>query len=117
MSYVAKLTGVELFYGSTPVLRSVDLEVNRGEILALIGPSGAGKSSLLQILNGQLTPQRGEVLRPEDSGGTTRTVFQQPHLLPWRTAAQNVRLGLEFTENGSGVSDHDLDQKVGSLLT
>ena len=117
MSYVAKLTGVELFYGSTPVLRSVDLEVNRGEILALIGPSGAGKSSLLQILNGQLTPQRGEVLRPEDSGGTTRTVFQQPHLLPWRTAAQNVRLGLEFTQNQSGVSDHDLDQKVGSLLT
>lgn len=117
---VAALQGVDLARGGTPVLRQVDLTLDAGELVAVVGPSGAGKSTLLGLLAGQLEPDAGTVLRPEAHGRATRTVFQQPHLLPWRTAAANIRLGLEYRANGgqgrrTAAMDERVDEIVGQL--
>ncbi len=54
--------GIEAGYGAIQVLKGVDLEINRGEIVTLIGANGAGKTTLLGVISGILTPTRGEVI-------------------------------------------------------
>lgn len=116
---IAALAGVTVRRGNSEVLRDIDLALQAGELLTIVGSSGAGKSTLLSLLSGLLAPTSGTVRRPEDTGGSTRVVFQEPHLLPWRTAAENVRLGLEYRANGGrGLRHaHDADGRVAELLT
>jgi NitT/TauT family transport system ATP-binding protein len=82
------------------VLDGIDLTVARREIVALIGPNGSGKSTLLRIIGGLLKADRGRVeLAGEPVTGPSPTaafVFQDARLLPWRDAAANIRLPLEF---------------------
>ena len=90
-------------YGSLPVLRSVDITINRGEIVSIVGSSGAGKSTLLHILGtldkadsgniaiegqllGSLKPKQLAAFRNKHIG----FVFQFHHLLPEFTALENV---------------------------
>lgn len=90
-------------------LRGVDLDVGRGEFLALVGPSGSGKSTLFHILGGLLAPTGGEVridgesLRQmSDSGRTVLRqrkigfVFQKYNLLPTLTADDNIEVARYF---------------------
>lgn len=115
---IAALHAVSVTRSGEPVFAGLDLDVHHGELLTVVGPSGVGKSTLLSLLAGLLQPGSGTVSRPEDDGGSTRLVFQQPRLLPWRTAAENVRLGLEFRANGGhGLGHaHDADARVTRLL-
>ena len=55
------LQGVELAFGEKKVLQGVDLEVKKGETMAVIGPSGTGKSTILKVLIGLLEPTGGKV--------------------------------------------------------
>ncbi len=84
--------------GTTTVLAAVDLEIGAGEIVALLGPSGCGKSTLLREVVGLDAPTSGRILidgRPVRGADPRCAVaFQEPRLLPWRTVAQNVALGL-----------------------
>ncbi len=75
-----------------PVLGALQFSVAAGEVLAISGPSGCGKSTLLSILAG-LDRQFGGLV---EWRGSPRigVVFQTPRLLPWRTAIENVALGL-----------------------
>jgi NitT/TauT family transport system ATP-binding protein len=86
--------------GSLPVLDSIDLGIPGGGIVALIGPNGCGKSTLLRLIAGLLTPGGGTARldgAPID-GPDPRIglVFQEPRLLPWRTAAANITYPLEL---------------------
>ncbi len=62
---VVKMKGVMKSFGDLQVLRGIDLEIHRGDRLALMGPNGRGKSTLLSIIAGRLKPDSGEVLISE----------------------------------------------------
>ena len=94
-------------FGSTEALRGLDVEVGRGEILAVMGPSGSGKSTLLHCLAAIVRPDEGRVLydgaRIDDLGESARTrlrrnafgfVFQFGQLVPELPAVENVALPL-----------------------
>lgn len=90
-------------YGSLEVLRSVDFEISRGEIVSIVGSSGAGKSTLLHILGTLDRPDSGSILLEGQAVETLKGrqlaafrnrhigfVFQFHHLLPEFTALENV---------------------------
>lgn len=85
--------------GEFNVLRSIDLEVRSGEVLALLGRSGSGKSTLLRIMAGLIPPSTGQVItngKPlRGANQDVAMVFQSFALLPWLTVQENVELGLE----------------------
>jgi NitT/TauT family transport system ATP-binding protein len=83
-----------------PVLDGIDLDIPAGSIIALIGPNGCGKSTLLRVIAGLLHPVRGSAgLGGADIDGPDPRIglaFQEPRLLPWRSAADNVTYPLEL---------------------
>ncbi|MGA0566571.1 ABC transporter ATP-binding protein [Rathayibacter sp. KR2-224] len=110
---VLRLVGVSQQYGhgelAVGALSGVDLEVSRGELVAIMGASGSGKSTLLSIAGGLQTPTAGEVivegthlssLGASALAGLRRRslgfVFQDFNLIPTLTAAENVTLPLEL---------------------
>lgn len=78
------------FLGRT-VLDGIDLDIAEGELVALVGPSGSGKSTLAHIAAGLIEPRRGHIVR-----GYRRyaMIFQEPRLMPWATAGDNIVFGL-----------------------
>ncbi|MGE0312221.1 MAG: ABC transporter ATP-binding protein [Lautropia sp.] len=93
--------GIHLSYGSTEVLRDLDLDVEPGEFFALLGPSGSGKSTLLRLIAGFAQHQRGALLLDgvDISGRPPWTrdigmVFQSYALWPHLSVRDNVAFGL-----------------------
>ena len=84
-----ELRDISVSYGEKTVLQHCDLNLMSGERIALMGPSGCGKTTLLRIALGLQTPDRGTVKR---YFSRVSAVFQEPRLLPWRTALENVML-------------------------
>jgi NitT/TauT family transport system ATP-binding protein len=78
----------------------VSLDVAEGEFVSVVGPTGCGKSTLLNVAAGLIAPSQGSVsvFGEKLQGINTRAgyLFQSEALMPWRTALQNVRVGLEF---------------------
>ncbi|MDI3383695.1 ABC transporter ATP-binding protein [Xenophilus aerolatus] len=85
--------------GRFVALRDIELDVAKGEFVALIGHSGCGKSTLLNLIAGLTRPTQGVLLcaNKEISGpGPERAVvFQNHSLLPWLTCFENIYLGVE----------------------
>lgn len=84
-----QLRDIFLSYGDKTVLRRCSLSIRAGERVALTGPSGCGKTTLLHLLAGLQKPQSGEIMVASEK---ISLLFQEPRLLPWRTAAENVNL-------------------------
>ncbi|MFA5070724.1 MAG: ABC transporter ATP-binding protein [Patescibacteria group bacterium] len=96
----------KIFQQGTKIIKAVDevdLEIEKGEFLAVIGPSGSGKSTLMQLLGGLDRPDKGEIevlglnLTKASDGKLTKLrrehlgfIFQNFNLIPTLTAAQNV---------------------------
>ena len=131
MSDVAlSLSGIKKLYNAgrpneIAVLRGAELQVARGEVVALVAPSGAGKSTLLHIAGLLDTPDAGTVqIGGEDLTGRSdraRTnarrsqigfVYQFHHLLPEFTAAENIIL----PQLAAGVSQRDASERAMDLL-
>ncbi|ARE41984.1 Sulfate and thiosulfate import ATP-binding protein CysA [Rhodovulum sp. P5] len=88
---MVQFEGVDFAYDGTPVLSGIDLEIPEGRITAVMGPSGCGKTTLLALAAGLLRPDKGRV---ESHSTRLGVVFQDPALLPWRTALGNVSFAL-----------------------
>jgi NitT/TauT family transport system ATP-binding protein len=73
------------------ILKDLDLAVGAGEFLCILGPSGCGKSTLLNVLAGLDKSYEGKV---SVSAGRVGYLFQEPRLLPWMTAEQNLDFAL-----------------------
>jgi len=106
----------------TPVLFDVNLEIRRGEFVAIMGPSGCGKSTLMHILGLMLSPTSGEVyiddrettdLKKNDRSRLRREkigfVFQRFNLLPTLTAEQNIAIA-------ERIRGHQLDGQISHAL-
>ena len=120
------LVRVDHSYLGRTVLSGISLAVAAGEVVALVGPSGCGKSTLAHIAAGVTAPLRGQVERRYRRHGM---VFQEPRLLPWATARQNIayplrRTGLNRAERRARVEaaaarvaldPHDLDKYPAEL--
>jgi NitT/TauT family transport system ATP-binding protein len=101
MESVIDIRGLDLTFArdgrETRVLQGLDLQVRRGEFVAVVGASGVGKSTVLRVLMGLVEASAGTV-HPTSANGADRSlamVFQDPRLLPWRRVVDNVMFGLE----------------------
>jgi len=90
-----RVRDLTISYGSEPVLEGVNLAVGDGRFVSLVGPSGSGKSSLLRAVIGLQQPLSGTVAT-NLARSQLGILFQDDALLPWKTARDNVALGLSF---------------------
>ena len=133
-----KIKGISLAFSGTPILKSVNLSLNQGEIHALVGENGAGKSSLFKCILGIISPSQGEIifLNESLSGYSVREILrkgiamihQELMLIPELTVAENIFLGREsiqgkrmgLREINQASTDlfqeYDLDIPVGAFV-
>jgi polar amino acid transport system ATP-binding protein len=109
---VIRIDGLHKYFGDLHVLRGIDLEVQKGEVLSVIGASGSGKSTLLYCINGIEPVQQGSVLvdgidvhaKTTDLNRLRQRlgmVFQQWNSFPHLTAIQNVALAPQIVKKMS----------------
>jgi ABC-type polar amino acid transport system ATPase subunit len=129
---MVRLAGIRKRFGELEVLRGVDLEVARGEVVCILGPSGSGKSTLLRCVNLLEPPEDGEILLeghdickgPESGTGEQSweldfvrqrvgMVFQQFNLFPHKTVLENVTLA---PRQVLGQSRQECESKAKALL-
>ncbi|NIE63402.1 ABC transporter ATP-binding protein [Burkholderia sp. Ax-1719] len=92
--------GLQRRYGARVVIDALDLDIRKGEFVALLGESGCGKTTLLRSLAGLDTPDAGQIRAP----ARPSVVFQEHRLLPWATLWENVALGHESSIGREGAS-------------
>jgi NitT/TauT family transport system ATP-binding protein len=103
------LRNVKLNFGEEEVLADISFEVRRGSFVCIVGLSGCGKSTILRLIGGLLSATKGEVgvydAPPTVSWRRLAYVFQAPRLVPWRTAFENVILGMELRDPKLGGTE------------
>lgn len=118
--HAVHLDGIQHQYGGVVAVRSVSMEVQPGELVALLGPSGCGKTTLLRIIAGFVEPTQGHIR--VDGIPVTNTpphkrgvgiVFQNYALFPHMTVEQNIAYGLEARGATREVVASTVDRMVG----
>src|ERR1700675_5047881 len=84
----------------------MNLEIAAGEFIAILGPSGCGKSTLLRMIARLIEPTAGRITIQPEEQFQTAFVFQDAHLLPWRTVLDNAALPLELMGIGRDQRYH-----------
>lgn len=87
-----RVRALEHRFALRTVLSDIDLQVDAGQVTALVGPSGCGKTTLLHLIAGLLPIHSGQL---ESSFKRSSCVFQQARLLPWQRTLDNIALGLK----------------------
>jgi len=83
---------VSKIYNGRPVFENLAFSIEKNSVVTILGPSGIGKTSILRLINGGISPDSGRI---EVKGSKIGYIFQDPRLLPWRTASENISLGLK----------------------
>jgi len=120
-----KVENLHLAYGDNPILKSVDMTLQRGEVVSLLGPSGSGKTTLLRAVAGLEAPSQGRILIGDKAvfdgsrgidvpaeGRNLGLVFQSYALWPHKTVFDNVAYGLRLRNTSRG----DIATRVRSAL-
>lgn len=122
---IIEMRGITKRFGQLEVLKGIDLDINKGEVVSIVGPSGAGKTTLLQIMGTLYKPDSGSVsINDEDvlrlkGNALSRFrnrhlgfVFQFHQLLPEFTALENVMIPAYI----GGMKGHAVKQRAEELL-
>jgi len=122
---VIKLEGITKSFGSLQVLKGIDLEIDKGEIVSIVGPSGAGKTTLLQIMGTLDAPDSGCALIDDTNVSRMKQkalsafrnshigfVFQFHQLLPEFTAIENVMIPAFI----AGMSSSEATKRAAEIL-
>ena len=118
MSYI-EMKHIVKNYGTTSVLKGIDLEIEKGELVTLLGPSGCGKSTLLRCLSGledvtdgQIFLDGQEITTLEPRKREIGMVFQQYSLFPNMTVTQNIAFGMKLKKK----PETEIREKVKNIL-
>ena len=117
--------GIQKFYGDLWVLKGVDVDIKKGEIVSIVGPSGSGKSTLLHILGSLDEPAKGDIFLQDKKINQLKGrqlaafrnrhigfVFQFHHLLPEFSALENVSIPGWI----AGRKKKEVEEQAASLL-
>lgn len=118
-----KISRINKAFGSDPVLRRVDLQINKGELIALLGPSGSGKTTLLKIVAGLEWADSGD-LSVDGTDWLTLSarerrvgfVFQHYALFPHMRVRDNIAFGLTVRPRATRPSNAQIASRVADLL-
>jgi len=105
---VLRVIDLAVGYNHEPVIEKINLEVGAGSFVSLVGPSGSGKTSILRAVSGLLAPRAGRV-ELEGGSGSLGFLFQDDALLPWRSARENVALGLRIRKYSRPAAESEAD--------
>ena len=115
-----KVSEIDVYYGDMPALRDVSIDVNEGEVVAVIGSNGAGKSTLLKTISGMLRPRRGvislngrEISQAPSSRIVEQGISHVPEgrqIFPTMTVLENLELGAQFPRTKK--AQHETMQQV-----
>ena len=118
MAYI-RFENVNKSFGTNHVLKDINLDVEKGELVTLLGPSGCGKSTLLRCLSGLEQVTSGRIyLDGEDITDVSPRrrgigmVFQQYSLFPNMSVKNNVAFGLKM----KGTPKNEIDERVKEML-
>lgn len=114
-----ELKGISKSFGTTDVLRDIDLSIERGEFITFLGASGCGKTTTLRIIAGLEMPDKGRVILEgkdvtmlEPHQRDVNTVFQNYALFPHMNVEANIGYGLRIRK----VPKHEIKEKVRKML-
>lgn len=109
-SKLLSMIGIDKSFAGIPALTEANLEIEAGEVHALVGQNGAGKSTLIKILTGYYTKDSGEIIfdgapsavsSPHDAQlKGISTIYQEINLVGYRSVTENICLGRPFTKWG-----------------
>ena len=116
LEFVLRASGVNVYYGESHILRNVDLQIPKGEMVCLIGRNGVGKTTFLKTLIGLLQQRSGSILY-DDTELLTQPPYQRARngigyvtqgrdIIPFLTVRENLLLGMEALPGGMGKNNH-----------
>jgi spermidine/putrescine ABC transporter ATP-binding subunit len=116
---IISISGVSKHYGAVCAVDNVDLEIRRGEFFSLLGPSGCGKTTILRMLAGLESPDKGEIYIDGQAMSAipayrrpVNMVFQNYAIFPHLDVGGNIAFGLRK----SGLSKDEIKAKVDEML-
>ena len=116
---IVSIRNISKRFGAVDALKEISIDIQQGEIFALLGPSGCGKSTLLRVISGFETPSEGELLL--DGNDMTQLppnkrpinmVFQSYAVFPHMSVEQNVAYGLKMER----IASAEIKQRVATAL-
>lgn len=96
--------------------QGIDTSIQAGEFISIIGPSGCGKSTLLKTVAGLIQPTTGSLTWAQDQQPESAFIFQDPTLLPWKTALENIEVPLQLKKMSASERGPICEEAINRVL-